>query len=131
MTDERFAIRLKQFVQAVEALQLALDQPEDEFIRDSIIKRFELAYETARRSLRQWLIEHEEITGNATRKDVMQAAHRVGLLADADAWSTMTRWRNDSSHEYDAAKALQAVAYIRAEAMTPLRALAAAFERRS
>jgi nucleotidyltransferase substrate binding protein (TIGR01987 family) len=130
MTGERLDIRLKQFVQAVDALQLALDQPEDEFIRDSIIKRFELAFETARKSLRRWLIEHEEVAESATKKEVMEAAHRVGLLADADAWSTMTRWRNDSSHEYDAAKALQAVAYIRAEATTHLRALVAAFGQR-
>ena len=116
MDEERFALRLDHFRMAIDALDLALLQPEDEFMRDSIIKRFELCFETARKMMRQWLVEQDELTGTATKREVMQAAFATGLLTDAELWEEIARWRNDASHEYDKQKAMQVVAFVRTRA---------------
>lgn len=121
MDDERFDLRLDHFRKAVDALHLALAQPEDEFIRDSIIKRFELCFETARKVLRHWLVAQQELGDTATKKQVMEAAFRTALIGDPDLWNQIAMARNDVSHEYDKQKAIALVAFIRQRA-------AAAFE---
>lgn len=123
MRDERFDQRLTQFRDAVAALKLALAQPEDEFIRDSIIKRFELSFETARKALRQWLVDQDEIGYESSKKAVMDAAFKTALVRDADLWTEMAAARNDSTHEYDKNKAIEIVAFIRARAIAGFDAL--------
>ena len=113
MNDDRFAQRMDHFYKAVDALRLALERPEDEFIRDSIIKRFELGFETARKVLHQWLVEQQEISGSATKKEVMEAAFRTALIVDVDLWNEMLAYRNDVSHGYDKGKAMVLVAFVR------------------
>ncbi len=44
MSEDRFELGGCSFAKALAALQVALAQPEDEFMRDSIIKRFELQF---------------------------------------------------------------------------------------
>lgn len=121
--EERLELRIELFDKATTALKRALAEPEDEFLRDSIIKRFELSYETARKLMRQWLIDQGEATGQATKREVMEAAFRTGLIGDADLWSELTRCRNDSSHEYEQDKAIEAVAFIRQRAVVAFDAL--------
>jgi len=123
MREDRFDQRLAQFRDAVAALKRALAQPEDEFMRDSIIKRFELSFETARKVLRQWLVDQQEVTYESTKKVVMEAAFKTALLSDADLWTEMTAARNDSSHEYDKSKAIEIVAFVRARAVAGFDAL--------
>lgn len=130
MGEDRFQQRLAQFRDAVAALKLALAQPEDEFMRDSIIKRFELSFETARKALRQWLLEQQEVSYESTKKAVMEAAFKTALVSDADVWSEMAAARNDASHEYDKAKAIEIVAFIRARATAGFDALLVSFESR-
>ena len=91
MREDRFAQRLAQFRDALAALKLALEQPEDEFMRDSIIKRFELSFETARKAMRQWLVDQEELTYESTKKAVMEAAFKTALVSDADLWAATIR----------------------------------------
>lgn len=128
MDEDRFDLRLEQFERAVAALHLVMQQPENEFIRDSIIKRFELAFESGRKCLRQWLIDQQELPATATKKEIMDAAYRVGLLGDAELWTEIVRLRNDSSHEYNAQRALEAVAFVRACATDAFDALLAALK---
>lgn len=130
MSEDRFDQRLAQFRDAVAALKLALAQPEDEFIRDSIIKRFELSFETARKAMRQWLVDQEELTYESTKKAVMEAAFKTALLRDADLWAEVSAARNDSSHEYDKVKAVEIAAFVRARAVVAFDALLANFESR-
>ena len=123
MSEERFELRLEHFEKALAARQVALERPEDEFMRDSIIKRFELAYETARKAMRQWLMEQEELTGSDTKKAVMVAAFRTGLITDADLWDELGAARNDTSHEYNQSKAMAIVALVRAKAVSAMQDL--------
>lgn len=128
MSEERFDQRLAQYRDALAGLKLALAQPEDEFMRDSIIKRFELSFETARKAMRQWLVEQDEVSYESTKKAVMEAAFRTGLVADADLWSELTAARNDSTHEYDKQKALMIVALVRERGVAAFDALLARLE---
>ncbi len=130
MREDRFDQRLAHFRDAVAALKLALVQPEDEFMRDSIIKRFELSFETARKVLRQWLVDQQEMTYESTKKAVMEAAFKTALLSDADLWTEMTATRNDSSHEYDKSKAIEIVAFVRTRAVAGFDALLVNLESR-
>lgn len=123
MGEERFELQLDQFAKSLAALELSLLQPEDEFIRDSIIKRFELCFETGRKAIRQWLVEQEEIDYAATKKEVMETAYRAALFDDPDLWAQVVAARNDTAHEYDEAAALKVIAFIRAQAFSALQAL--------
>ena len=82
MSEDRFELHREQFGKAVDGLARALAQAEDEFVRDSILKRFELCFETARKAMQGWLIEQAELTQQDTKKAVMQAALRTGLISD-------------------------------------------------
>jgi nucleotidyltransferase substrate binding protein (TIGR01987 family) len=128
MSEERFDQRLGQFRDALAALKLALAQPEDEFMRDSIIKRFELSFETARKTMQQWLVEQEEVTYESTKKAVMEAGFRTALITDADLWAELTAARNDSTHEYDKQKALMIVALVRERGVAAFETLLARLE---
>ena len=130
MSEDRFDQRLAQYRDALAALKLALEQPEDEFMRDSIIKRFELSFETARKAMRQWLVDQEEIPYEATKKAVMEAAFKTALVSDADLWAEIAAARNDSTHEYDKTKALEIVGFVRARAVAAFEALLATLEAR-
>ena len=130
MREDRFAQRLVQFRDALAALKLALEQPEDEFVRDSIIKRLELSFETARKAMHQWLVDQEELTYESTKKAVMEAAYKTALVSDADLWAEIAAARNDSTHEYDKNKALEIVGFVRARAVAAFEALLATLEAR-
>jgi len=130
MSEDRFDQRLAQFRDALAALKLALEQPEDEFVRDSIIKRFELSFEIARKAMHQWLVDQEEIPYESTKKAVMEAAFKTALVIDADLWTDIAVARNDASHEYDKTKALEIVAFVRARAVNAFAALLATLEAR-
>lgn len=130
MSEDRFIQKLAQFRRALAALKLALEQPEDEFVRDSIIKRFELSFETARKAMHQWLVDQEEIPYESTKKAVMEAAFKTALVSDADLWADIAVARNDASHEYDETKALEIVAFVRARAVAAFDALLATLEAR-
>lgn len=130
MSEDRFIQKLAQFRHALAALKWALEQPEDEFVRDSIIKRFELSFETARKAMHQWLVDQEEIPYESTKKAVMEAAFKTALVSDADLWADIAVARNDASHEYDETKALEIVAFVRARAVAAFDALLATLEAR-
>lgn len=129
--EERLELSIEHFGKALQALRLALAQPEDEFVRDSIIKRFELSYETARKAVRRWLMEQGEVTAADTKRAVMEAAFRTGLMADPDQWAALTAARNDTSHEYNQARAMEIVALARTQALAAFEALLAELKART
>ena len=130
MSEDRFELCRDHFSKAVDALIRALDQPEDEFIQDSIIKRFELCFETARKAMQRWLQEQGELTPRDTKQAVMQAALRTGLIADADLWDALGGARNDASHEYDQDKARVIIALARERGLQAFEALRAELAQR-
>ena len=53
MDNERLRERITDYLRALTQLEKAASQPKDEFLRDSVIQRFEFTHELAWKMLRQ------------------------------------------------------------------------------
>ncbi|GJI92772.1 HI0074 family nucleotidyltransferase substrate-binding subunit [Duganella hordei] len=116
------AERVNDFLTAMTRLEEALAQPEDSFMRDATIQRFEFTYELAWRSLKLWLETKDISALNA--KDTLQAALEQGLLVDGNGLSQLHRMRNLASHAYDETQARQVYRFIKNDGFQLLRVLA-------
>ena len=90
------AISFEQFSDAVTKLQNAVARPKDEYIRDSVIQRFELCIELA------WKVS-KKVMGTATTapKEVIREMAQNGLVSDVEKWLLSIDMRNLSSHTYN------------------------------
>lgn len=123
MNTTRLQERIEEFLKAVSQLQKAVVQPEDEFIRDSVIQRFEFTYELAWKMLKLRL-DSEGIDARTPRQ-ALQEALQAGFIEDGNAWSELQKNRNLTSHTYDAALAEAVYRYIVAHGLSLFQALAA------
>lgn len=123
MTSDRARLRLAQLTEAVERLGEALAQNETEFMRDSIIKRFEIAFELAWHAVQERLRE-EGIEANSPTR-ALQGAFQVGWIDDLQGWAEMIENRNLTVHVYEKKVAIQVSAYVRAKGQALLTQLAA------
>jgi nucleotidyltransferase substrate binding protein (TIGR01987 family) len=110
VSNERLKQRIEQFQRAVDRLRDACRQPENEFIRDSVIQRFEFSYELAWKMLKLKL-EQEGIEA-ATPRAVIREAVAAHLLDDGNRWSEMLQKRNLTSHTYDDRLAREVYAFV-------------------
>ncbi|MGQ0652615.1 MAG: HI0074 family nucleotidyltransferase substrate-binding subunit [Betaproteobacteria bacterium] len=109
--SDRTALRIAQFREAVARLAEALAQEENEFMRDSIIKRFEICFELAWHALQDRLKE-EGLEGNTPLR-ALQGALQAEWIDDADAWSTLLDFRNLTVHTYKKEVAIRVAAFVR------------------
>ena len=106
MSDE---LDLEPFGRVVERLEEALDSfaadPLNDQTRDSVIKRFELAYELSRNTLRKFLLIysiHLRIGVDDTYANMIRTASQDGLLlGDLRRWTYYRELRNRTAHTYD------------------------------
>lgn len=89
------------------ALQAALAAGYTEHTRDSAIKRFELTYELAWKTLRRFLAEFGGVETGATVRDIYRAAGEAGLLQNGgvERWFAHHDNRNRTVHVYDEGEA--------------------------
>ncbi|KAF0218080.1 MAG: nucleotidyltransferase substrate-binding [Geobacteraceae bacterium] len=99
MDTERMEERIADYLKALVQLEKAAQQPKDEYIRDSVIQRFEFTHELAWKMLKLRL-EEEDIFVK-TPRETMQAALQAGLIEDGNAWSDLQKMRNLTSHTYN------------------------------
>jgi nucleotidyltransferase substrate binding protein (TIGR01987 family) len=129
-SKERFELQRSTFERALARLGEVLQRAEDDVVRDSIIQRFEFTYEMAWKSLFRYLTgQGERVAAKAW--DVLPLAFEAGMVADADVWDRMRTLRNDTSHEYNEAKAIEAAAFVRAHAHAAFQALSVELARRA
>jgi nucleotidyltransferase substrate binding protein (TIGR01987 family) len=97
-----------------EALSARARAPEDKFIRDACIQRFEYSYELAHKMLRRYLVASEPAgVHELSFPDLIRLGYARGLLAQSwDIWTKFRDARNATSHAYDEAKASDVVAKI-------------------
>ena len=83
---------------ALARLEDVLSKPQDEYMRDSAIQRFEFTFELFWKALRA----HAEISGlrAPSPRDALRAAFELGLLEDDPRWFSMLDDRNLTSHTY-------------------------------
>lgn len=128
--QERYALQRDNFDRALVRLGEVLMRSEDDVVRDSIIQRFEFTFEMAWKTLfRYLLLKGEKVAAKAW--DVLPAAFEAGLLDDAEAWDRMRDYRNDTSHEYSEAKAVEVAAYVRETGFPALQRLQAEMANRT
>lgn len=91
-------------------------EPEDDAVRDSVIKRFEFTYSTALSTLRKYFISKafviEDING-MTFNDMVRTANQLNLLkSNLEKWTDYRQARNMTSHAYDECIALKVIEII-------------------
>jgi nucleotidyltransferase substrate binding protein (TIGR01987 family) len=100
---EKNDVRLTQLIQsfdlAVGQLQKALDQPKNEFVRDSAIQRFEFTFELFWKILKEYC-HIQGLEYNSPRESI-RGAFRLGILADDAIYLDMLNSRNLASHTYE------------------------------
>ena len=119
--NERLKQRIEQFHRAVTRLEEACAQPEDEFLRDATIQRFEFTFELAWKMLMDRLWE-EGIQANSPAQ-VLRQSVAVELLDDGNRWTELHRMRNLTSHTYDEDTARKVYRFICEEGLPLFRAL--------
>lgn len=86
---------LEELKKAVLRLEEALQQPKNDFLRDSVIQRFEFSIELAWKTSKKMMG-----TGTASPKDVIREMAQSGYIQDIDIWLESIDMRNLSSHTY-------------------------------
>lgn len=124
MDSERLAERLNDYLKALSQLEKAARQPKDEFVRDSVIQRFEFTHELAWKMLRLRL-EQEGIVVK-TPRETTQEALQAGLITDGNLWTDMQKMRNLTSHTYKEKLAEDVYGFVVGQGLELFQKLAAA-----
>lgn len=113
---------------AFRRLEAALDQPKNEFIRDSAIQRFEFTFEVMWKCLKV----HAEEAGVRvySPRDSLRAAFQLGLVQDDPLWMRMLKDRNLTSHTYSESTAEEIFSHL-ADYRILIRQLLVALEKHS
>jgi nucleotidyltransferase substrate binding protein (TIGR01987 family) len=93
-------VNIIEFEKAVTRLEEALAQPKNEFIRDSVIQRFEFCVELGWKTSAKVL----GISSSASR-DVVRDMARAGVITSPETWFDLIDARNEASHTYKEAVA--------------------------
>lgn len=128
--DDRFAVALQHFQKALARLKEALAQNEDDFVRDSIIQRFEFTFESAWKAMYRWL----RARGNDVDEEaysVIPMAFERRLISEVKEWGDMRKFRNQTSHTYDQSIAMEVAAFVRKDGVVLFDALAKTLQERA
>jgi nucleotidyltransferase substrate binding protein (TIGR01987 family) len=83
----------------------------NEYELDSIIKRFEFAYEVAWRVMKSYA-EYQGIDDITGSRDSFRRAFELGLISDGKVWIDMLKSRNETAHNYDGSIADSAISKV-------------------
>ena len=123
MVDQvRLDERKADFLNAVVRLQEACLEPDNSFVRDSVIQRFEFCWELAWKLLQLRLLTLGVETKNP--RDTWQEALKAGLIQDGNAWTELQRMRNLTTHTYDEVLAQQVCKHVKISGIVLFNALA-------
>ena len=143
MSRERFESRRQQFASAVTRLSEAVEdylgrerlvaaglEPArvERMTQDSVIQRFEFAYELGWKTLKDWL--QDQGIQAATPKQTLGAAYESKLIEDLAGWSDIHEMRNLTSHLYDEDKAKEVAEFVARQGLSLFKALAEQLDRK-
>jgi len=95
---DRAGLLLSDFNDALERLREALARPEDAFIRDACIKRFEFCFELAWKSIQS--IARLEGQDCVTPRAAFSLAWQAHWVEDEGLWLDVLDARNKTAHTY-------------------------------
>lgn len=84
----------------VNAVQLAQSRDLSELEQQGLIQSFEFTHELAWNVLKDYL-EDQGFSGLVGSKDATRMAFKYGLIEQGEAWMSMIKARNQTSHSYD------------------------------
>jgi nucleotidyltransferase substrate binding protein (TIGR01987 family) len=128
--DQRFALALGHFEQALDRLREVVALPEDDIVRDSMIKRFEFSFEAGWKAAYRWL-RARGIDADEAAYAVIPLAFKHRLIVDEALWGAMRKARNQTAHTYDQELARQVAAFARSSALALLEELLAVLKERA
>ena len=96
-------LHVESFEKAIASLDAALKQVKNEFIRDSVIQRFEQPYELAWKLLARQLETDlgKETVDIFSRKELFRIGAQKGFIDDVAQWILYHNCRNITSHTYN------------------------------
>jgi nucleotidyltransferase substrate binding protein (TIGR01987 family) len=108
---DALGLALKVYAQST----LAEDAPEKVLLRDGVIQRFEFTYELSWKMLKRYLEAYglEKVDG-LNNREFFRIGREQGLIGDPEKWFQYLKMRNQTSHVYDQAKAVEVFAAARA-----------------
>ncbi|GAB6072755.1 HI0074 family nucleotidyltransferase substrate-binding subunit [Venenivibrio stagnispumantis] len=95
--------RLTEFEKCLQKFEEVLNLEENDVVRDSAIKRFELCFELCWKTLKDFLTEEGIICRSP--RNCFKEAFSIGIIQDEDEWLSILEDRNLSVHTYDEALA--------------------------
>ncbi|MBF0626858.1 MAG: nucleotidyltransferase substrate binding protein [Magnetococcales bacterium] len=104
MNDIRWKQRFDNFDRAFVLLREVQDRGMDslsQLEKEGAVQRFELTFELAWKTLKDYLEEQGIPIQEATPRKVIKEAFAVGILDDAQVWMEILQHRNLLAHTYD------------------------------
>ena len=93
-------ISLAALRKALASLERSVQQPLNEFSRDSVIQRFEFTFELCWKAL-QRVIELDRPLEDSSVRGILREAAQRGLIAELPIWFQFQESRNLTSHTYN------------------------------
>lgn len=100
MPNSKFEALQREYEEAVTGLAEVLQQPKNEFMRDSAIKRFELAFDLSWKTIKAFAEERGVIC--VSPLSCFKEAYHQNLISYNDTWiKELVETRNKTVHTYD------------------------------
>ncbi len=100
----RFEERRKEFSNAVQRLEEALKEQENDIIIDGVLHRFEFTFELAWKTMKDYLEYVGVIDKTGSPREIIKSAFEYGMIEEGETWIKMMLARNSLSHLYDEKK---------------------------
>lgn len=97
----RFQERLKDYKNAVDRLEEALQETESEIVIDGVLHRFEFTFELAWKTVKDALEYLGLVDKTGSPRENIQIGFRHGIIEDGEKWIEIMLSRNALAHLYD------------------------------
>lgn len=95
----KFNSLYEDFSKALVRLEEILKEEKTDIVRDSAIKRFEIAFDLAWKTLKSYLENFHNITA-ASPRNCFREAFKIGIINYDEYWIKLTLTRNYTTHVY-------------------------------
>lgn len=115
MREETFSISILELTctKLKDMLERYKTDPNDEAVKDALIKRFEYTYSTLLATLKKYFSTKPLVSENVERlsfNEMVRTANRFNLLkSNLETWTKFRAMRNMTAHSYDEATALKII----------------------
>lgn len=99
--NEKTSSQADDLLRALDRLEAALNEEKDDFVRDSVIQRFEFCFELCWKLAKNYNAAQGKAT--FTPKDSFRVGAQVGIIDNPEVWFEYLKARSLASHTYNEA----------------------------